>query len=146
MVIDLMKSLIGPYFESIIQVQESTVIVKRDDDKFVRTGVPVVYSLMIYKICQGLDLKVQLASVPDKKTWIAKRKSQDKERLPIPKVYTKSILMFCEALDIDAELSHSTEEHLPKKQLKRSKPLPIVHSIMVFKMWQELGLSAKLDA
>ncbi|GFV86974.1 hypothetical protein TNCV_2199251 [Trichonephila clavipes] len=152
LVIDLIRNLIGSYFESITQVslslslQESTEIVKRDEGKSVRTGVPEVYSLMIYKICQGLDLEVKLAAVQDKKMWIAKSKSQDKERRPVPKVYSKTILMFCKALDIDAELSHSTEEHPPEKQLKRAIPLPIVHSIMIFKMCQGLGLSAKLGA
>ncbi|GFQ68245.1 hypothetical protein TNCT_707361 [Trichonephila clavata] len=56
--VDLMKNLIAIYFESTTQVQERTVIAKRDHGKFERIGVPVVHSLMIFKMCEGLSLQV----------------------------------------------------------------------------------------
>ncbi|GFR27303.1 hypothetical protein TNCT_558641 [Trichonephila clavata] len=143
-VVDLIRNFIGLYFENLTEVQESTMIKKQDEDKFVRTVVPTVHSLMIYKICQGLDLKVQLAAEKDRITWVAKETSQNKEKRPIPKVKSKTILMFCEALNIDAELSVGREP-LPENQLKLAKPLPIVQSIMVFKMCEGLGLRVKLD-
>ncbi|GFQ87469.1 hypothetical protein TNCT_149311 [Trichonephila clavata] len=148
LVIDVMRKLIEILLEGNITIQESKMIVKRAEEKCEITGVPTVHSLMIYKMCQGLDLPVKLAAEPDRKLWVAKRMSLNKEKRPIPKVFSKTILMFCEALDIDAELSHLTlrEQHLLENQLKRRKPLPVVHSITIFKMCKALGLSAKLDA
>ncbi|GFY61098.1 hypothetical protein TNIN_346601 [Trichonephila inaurata madagascariensis] len=103
---------------------------------------------MIYKMCQGLDIPVKLVAEPDKKIWVVKRKSQNREKRPTPKVFSKTILMFCEASDIGAELSLSTsrEQHLLENQLKLRKPLPTVHSLMIFKMCKALGLSAKVHA
>ncbi|GFY40305.1 hypothetical protein TNIN_117711 [Trichonephila inaurata madagascariensis] len=145
LVVEVIKHLFGIYFENITQVQENTAIAERDEEKCERIGVPIVNSLMIYKMCQALDLKVQLAAEPDRKTWIAKRKSQDTPRHPVPKVYSKTVLKLCEAVGIDAELSHSTEsERLQKNQLKRSKPLPVVQSVMIFKICQALELDVEL--
>ncbi|GFQ81939.1 uncharacterized protein TNCT_203811 [Trichonephila clavata] len=101
LVVDLLKNLIGIYFDSTAQVQERKDIAKRDDDKFERPGVPVVHSLMIFKMCEGLGLPAQLAAESDRKLWVAKKKPR-----PIPKVHSKTILMFCEALNLDAELAH----------------------------------------
>ncbi|GFR10017.1 hypothetical protein TNCT_301001 [Trichonephila clavata] len=75
---DLIKNLTGIYFESTTQAQERKVIAERDEDKFER--VPVVHSLMVYKMCEGLGLQAQLAVEPDRKIWVAK-----KELRPIPK-------------------------------------------------------------
>ncbi|GFV86990.1 hypothetical protein TNCV_2199411 [Trichonephila clavipes] len=148
LVIDLMKKLIEILLESKILIQESKMIVKRVEKKREIIGVPTVHSLMIFKMCKWLDLPVKLAAEPDKKIWVVKGKAWIRENRPIPKVFSKTMLMFCEALDIDAELSHLTlrEQHLLENQLKRRKPLPIVHSIMIFNMCKALGLSAKLDA
>ncbi|GFQ79598.1 hypothetical protein TNCT_283991 [Trichonephila clavata] len=127
-------------------IQNTKTIVERAEEKRQTIGVPTVYSLMIYKMCEGLDLPVTLAAATDKKMWVAKKKPRDKEKRPVPKVYSKTVLMFCEALDIDAELSHSTKrEHSFENQLKPAKPLPMVHSIMIFKMCEALGLSAELN-
>ncbi|GFY64927.1 hypothetical protein TNIN_216011 [Trichonephila inaurata madagascariensis] len=52
-VVDLIKNLTGNYFESATQVQERKVIAQRDDDKFQRIEVPVVHSLMVFKMCEG---------------------------------------------------------------------------------------------
>ncbi|GFT48920.1 hypothetical protein TNCV_2771291 [Trichonephila clavipes] len=96
LVVDVLKHLIGIYFESITQIQESKVISEQVDDKFGRIGVPVVHYVMIFKMCEGLGLLAQLAAEPDRKTWVAKKKI-----CPIPKVHSKTILMFCEALNLD---------------------------------------------
>ncbi|GFV02627.1 hypothetical protein TNCV_5017951 [Trichonephila clavipes] len=147
LVVDLIKNFIGIYLENIAQVQENSdcVCAERDEEKCERIGVPIVNSLMVYKMCQALDLKVQLAAVPDRKTWIAKKMSQDTARHSIPKVYSETVLKFCEALGIDAELSHSKEsERLQKNQLRRSKPLPVVQSVMIFKICQALELGVEL--
>ncbi|GFU00639.1 uncharacterized protein TNCV_4818061 [Trichonephila clavipes] len=109
-IVDLIKNLTGIYFESTThtQGQERKVITERDEDKIERVKVPVVHSLMVFKMCEGLGLRAQLAAESDRKIWVAKKKPR-----PIPKVHFKRILMFCEALNLDAELAHSPErEHL----------------------------------
>ncbi|GFY57191.1 hypothetical protein TNIN_58461 [Trichonephila inaurata madagascariensis] len=83
------------------QDQEWKVIAERDDGKLERTEVPVVHSLMVFKMCKGLCLQAQLAAESDRKAWVAKKKPR-----PIPKVHSKTILMFCEALNLDAELAY----------------------------------------
>ncbi|GFR00087.1 hypothetical protein TNCT_393111 [Trichonephila clavata] len=80
MVIDLIKNLTGIYFESTKQVQERKDIAERAEDKFGR--VPVVHSLMIYKMCEGLGLQAQLVAESDRKTWVPKKKLR-----PIPKQF-----------------------------------------------------------
>ncbi|GFX20166.1 uncharacterized protein TNCV_1437261 [Trichonephila clavipes] len=107
LVVDLIKNLIGLYFESSTQDKERKVIVGRDDDKFEMVGVPVVHSLMVFKMCEGLSLHAQLAAESDRRIWIPKKKPR-----PIPKVHSETILMFCEALNIDAELAHSPGREL----------------------------------
>ncbi|GFR12959.1 hypothetical protein TNCT_289221 [Trichonephila clavata] len=147
LVIDLMKKLIEILLESKIMNQESKMTVKRAEEKRDITRVPTVHSLMIYKMCEGLDLLVKLAAVQDNKMWVARNMPQDRKKRPVPKVHSRTILMFCEALNIDAELSHSTEkEYVTHNELKRVKTVPIIHSTMVLKMCHALGLSAKLDA
>ncbi|GFX75960.1 retrovirus-related Pol polyprotein from transposon 17.6 [Trichonephila clavipes] len=84
------------------QVQEREVVAQRDDDKYERIGIPVVHSLKIFKMCEGLGLQAQLAAESDRQIWVTKKKPR-----PIPKVHSKTILMFCEALNLDAELAHS---------------------------------------
>ncbi|GFR07022.1 hypothetical protein TNCT_210111 [Trichonephila clavata] len=106
LVVELIRNLTGIYFESTTQAQERKVIVERAEEKFEK--VPVVHSLMVYKMCEGLGLQAQLATEQDRKIWVAKKKLR-----PIPKVHSKTILMFCEALGLDAELAHSSgREHL----------------------------------
>ncbi|GFW93419.1 zinc finger protein [Trichonephila clavipes] len=80
---------------------QKSYLKERDDDKLEGIEVPVVHSLMIFKMCEGLGLQAQLAAESDRKIWFAKKKPR-----PIPKVHSKTILMFCEALDLDAELAH----------------------------------------
>ncbi|GFV02569.1 hypothetical protein TNCV_5017371 [Trichonephila clavipes] len=127
-------------------IQENKMTVQRDEENRKISGVPTVHSFMIYKMCEGLNIPVKLATAEDKKKWVAKMKPQDKETRPVPKVYSKTVLMFCEALDIDADISHSTKrEHPLGNQLKRAKPVPKVHSIMILKMCEALGLSAELN-
>ncbi|GFY55294.1 uncharacterized protein TNIN_196521 [Trichonephila inaurata madagascariensis] len=101
LVVDVLKHLIGIYFESTTQIQEIKVIAEQVDDQFERVGVPIVHSMMVFKMCEGLGLQAQLATESDRKIWVAKKKPR-----PIPKVHSKAILMFCEALDLDAELVH----------------------------------------
>ncbi|GFY80138.1 hypothetical protein TNIN_245771 [Trichonephila inaurata madagascariensis] len=95
----LFFSVIADYIQ-VDLVQERKVHVKRDDDKLEGIEVPVVHSLMVFKMCEGLGLQAQHAAESDRKIWVAKKKPR-----PIPKVHSKRILMFCEALDLAAELA-----------------------------------------
>ncbi|GFY58941.1 hypothetical protein TNIN_243951 [Trichonephila inaurata madagascariensis] len=81
-------------------IQESKMIVERGEENRKISRVPTIHSFMIYKMCEGLDIPVKLATAEDKKKWVAKMKPQDKEKGPVPKVYSKTVPMFCEALDI----------------------------------------------
>ncbi|GFX83777.1 hypothetical protein TNCV_350411 [Trichonephila clavipes] len=101
LVVDWIKNLTEIYFESTTQVQEFKVIAERGNDKLAGIEVPVVHSLMVFKMCEGLGLQAQLAAESDRKIWMVKKKPR-----PIPKVHSKTILMFCEALNLDAELAH----------------------------------------
>ncbi|GFY34423.1 hypothetical protein TNCV_3978831 [Trichonephila clavipes] len=105
--VDVLKNLIGIYFESAAQVQEYKVTAERDN-KFERFGIPVVHSLMVFKMCDGLVLQAYFSAESDRKLWVAKRKPG-----PIPKVHYKTILMFCEALNLDAELAHTPGREHP---------------------------------
>ncbi|GFY78471.1 hypothetical protein TNIN_331851 [Trichonephila inaurata madagascariensis] len=97
----LFFSVIADYIEIDLD-KERKVIPERDDDKLEGNVVPVVHSLMIFKMCEGLGLLAQLAPESDRKIWALKKKPRR-----IPKVHSKTILMFCEALNLDAELAHS---------------------------------------
>ncbi|GFT69158.1 uncharacterized protein TNCV_2566131 [Trichonephila clavipes] len=102
LVVDIFKNLIGIYFESAAQVQEHKVIAERDDDKFVRIEAPLVHSVIIFKMCEGLGIRAQLTAESNRQIWVAKKKPR-----PIPKGHFKTILMLCEALNLDAQLVHS---------------------------------------
>ncbi|GFX80167.1 hypothetical protein TNCV_2108111 [Trichonephila clavipes] len=99
--VDVIKNLTGIYLESTTQDQERKLIAERDVGKFEGTEIPVVHSVMVFKMCEGLGLQAQLAAESDRKVWIAKKKPR-----PIPKVHSKTILMFCEALNLEAELEY----------------------------------------
>ncbi|GFU54423.1 hypothetical protein TNCV_3977241 [Trichonephila clavipes] len=117
LVVDLIKNLTGIYFESTTQAQErkDDKDVGRDDNKFERVVVPVIHSMMVFKMCEGLGLPAQLAAESDRQIWIMKKKPR-----PIPKVHSKTILMFCEALNLDAELLPIHPEETIFKKLNQS--------------------------
>ncbi|GFQ97867.1 hypothetical protein TNCT_1071 [Trichonephila clavata] len=83
LVIDIMKNMIEIIFESRIMIQKSKMIVERAEEKSDIIEVSTVHSLMIYKMCERLNLPVKLASVEGKKKWVAKKKPQDREKCPV---------------------------------------------------------------
>ncbi|GFU91340.1 hypothetical protein TNCV_2541081 [Trichonephila clavipes] len=87
--------------DKIYEDQERKAIAELDDGKFEGTKVPIVHSMMVFKMCEGLGLQAQLAAESDRKIWVAKKKPR-----PIPKMHSKNILMFCEALNLDTELAY----------------------------------------
>ncbi|GFR10817.1 hypothetical protein TNCT_441171 [Trichonephila clavata] len=108
--------------------------------------IPVVYSLIVYKICEGLNIKVQLAPKEKKESWIKKFKKPLKK---IPTVRSETILKLCIALNLPAQLDMTEDKNIQvKKQRKNSIPNkapPVVNSVMVYEICLALGLSARLN-
>ncbi|GFY37105.1 hypothetical protein TNIN_199161 [Trichonephila inaurata madagascariensis] len=108
--------------------------------------IPVVYSFTVYKICEGLNIKVQLAPMKKKESWIKKFKKPIKK---IPTVQSEIILKLCIALDLSVQLDMTKENNIQVRKQKKnsipSKAPPMVNSVMVYKICQGLGLSARLD-
>ncbi|GFR17439.1 hypothetical protein TNCT_735821 [Trichonephila clavata] len=117
------------------------------DLKKQRSSVPVVHSLMLFKICQALDIEVKLAPEEARTTWNAKFNKQLKQKPNVPEVKSKMIYEICNALSLEVELSATTEgiEELNPKPIPKKKPLPIVHSITVHGICQALGLETELN-
>ncbi|GFY70562.1 hypothetical protein TNIN_60751 [Trichonephila inaurata madagascariensis] len=84
LVVDVLKNLIAIYFESASQDKERKVIPERDDDKLEGNVVPVVHSLMIFKMCEGLGLEAQLAPESDRKIWALKNLAASRKCIPKP--------------------------------------------------------------
>ncbi|GFS84568.1 hypothetical protein NPIL_179581 [Nephila pilipes] len=101
---------------------------------------PVVRSKMIYRICQALELSVELASFEDSSASI--KTPLARELTPLPAVYSISVFKICQALDLRAELHPQTER--PTFGNRKKKPVPVVRSPTVFDTCQVLGLNAHL--
>ncbi|GFT35003.1 hypothetical protein NPIL_523941 [Nephila pilipes] len=70
---------------------------------------PVVRSIMIYRICQALELSVELASFEVPRAPIQTSLRKVRELTPLPAVYSISVFKICQALDLRAELRPQTE-------------------------------------
>ncbi|GFS46703.1 hypothetical protein NPIL_98341 [Nephila pilipes] len=84
--------------------------------------IPIVHSIMVYKMCEDLGINVQIAPIENRKTWVCKfndlpksvnptaaseikgQKNKLKSQKVIPVVKTASVFMFCTALGIEAIL------------------------------------------
>ncbi|GFS71313.1 hypothetical protein NPIL_505581 [Nephila pilipes] len=111
-----------------------------------KNGIPIVYSLMIFKICEGLDIKVQLAPNEKRDTWDKKIK---KSTNCIPTVRSETIFEICNALNLPAKLELTEGFNIQMgEQTKRSSHItspPIVNSVAVYKICLALGLPAQLN-
>ncbi|GFS84552.1 hypothetical protein NPIL_179511 [Nephila pilipes] len=101
---------------------------------------PAVRSMTIYRICQALELSVELASFEDSSASI--KTPLARELTPLPAVYSISVFKICQALDLKVELRPQTER--PTFGNRKKKPVPVVRSPTVFDMCQALGLNAHL--
>ncbi|GFR28247.1 hypothetical protein TNCT_242481 [Trichonephila clavata] len=110
-----------------------------------KSSDPVVHSLMLFKICQALDIEVKLAPEEARTTWNAKFNKQLKQKPNIPEVKSKMIYEICNALSLEVELSETAEDIGELKPIPKKKPLPIVHSITVHGICQALGLETELN-
>ncbi|GFT71515.1 hypothetical protein NPIL_113761 [Nephila pilipes] len=98
-----------------------------------------------FKICEGLDIKVQLPSIEKRDTWHKKEKKPTKD---IPIVRSEIIFKICNALNLSAKLELNERWNIncgQKKSSSRFKTPPIVNSVGVYKICLALGLPAQLN-
>ncbi|GFY71433.1 retrovirus-related Pol polyprotein from transposon opus [Trichonephila inaurata madagascariensis] len=110
------------YEKSTTQDQERKVIAERDDGKFEGTEVPVVHSVMVFKMCEGLGLQAQLAAESDRKIWIAKKKPR-----PIPiefKDYIKEIERLNRVPTVPAPASQPKRKKAKRQSVSPRKDTP----------------------
>ncbi|GFQ91493.1 hypothetical protein TNCT_21141 [Trichonephila clavata] len=107
---------------------------------------PVVHSTMIFKVCQALNIEIELIPEGTNTTWDALLNKRSKQNPTLPKVRSKMIFAICNALNIKVALSAMTEEDTGALKPKpKKKHLPVVHSKVVHKICQALGLHTKLN-
>ncbi|GFT51066.1 hypothetical protein NPIL_14441 [Nephila pilipes] len=133
----------GAPLQSAFNPQQSYNMIEQEKKK---NGIPIVYSLMIFKICEGLDIKVQLAPIEKRVTWNKKIK---KSNNCIPTVRSETIFKICNALNLPAKLELTEEFNIQMgEQTKRSSRItapPILNSVAVYKICLALGLPAQLN-
>ncbi|GFY49041.1 hypothetical protein TNIN_179081 [Trichonephila inaurata madagascariensis] len=116
--------------------------------------IPKVYSIMVSKICEGLDIEVQLAPIEEGKIWISKFNNQRKRMKYIPTVQSEIVYKLCGALNLEVQLSAANDQKIfiqkqkkeQNKRRKSKKVIPIVKSPSIYKFCIALGIEARLDA
>ncbi|GFV09112.1 hypothetical protein TNCV_4198891 [Trichonephila clavipes] len=92
--------------------------------------MPTVHSGMIFKLCQSLDIKAQLAPEEERNIWIPKHKKSTESKPTVPVVKSEIIYQMCNALDIKVILSPTVEKDIvvlePNREAKKNKPSPLV--------------------
>ncbi|GFT37348.1 hypothetical protein NPIL_142071 [Nephila pilipes] len=104
--------------------------------------IPVVRSMMIYTMCQALELSAELAPFEDKSAKFLTPMRSVRKITPLPAVYSITVYRICQALDLKAELRPQTER--PNFGNFRMKPVPVVRSSTVFYMCRALALDVQL--
>ncbi|GFT47847.1 hypothetical protein NPIL_505711 [Nephila pilipes] len=105
-------------------IQRETVILDYEMPIVEKKGkIPIVNSVMVYKMCEGLGLNVQRAPVEKRKTWILKFNEESK----------------CVTPTIASEIKEQNNK------LNSPKIIPVVKSASVFKFCIALGIEAVLD-
>ncbi|GFT66100.1 hypothetical protein NPIL_564971 [Nephila pilipes] len=102
---------------------------------------PVVRSIMIFKICQALDLRAELASLDDQTDHIQAPTRDVRKFTKLPAVYSFKVFKICQALDLKAELHPETER---PTFVTKKRCIPVVHSRAVFSICQGLDLKVQL--
>ncbi|GFQ94769.1 hypothetical protein TNCT_394631 [Trichonephila clavata] len=147
-IVEVFKKFLSPNFEQTHRLAEDLLLSENMERKPENDSVPIVYSEMVFKMCQSLDIKARLAPEGERSVWIAKFKKNSKSKPTIPVVKSKMIYQMCNALDIAVILSPTIEQHTvtlkPNRKLKKNKPPPFVRSVMVYKTCLALGLEAEL--
>ncbi|GFT36809.1 hypothetical protein NPIL_503181 [Nephila pilipes] len=104
--------------------------------------IPVVHSFMIYRICQALDLNVELAPFRNVRGAIQTPPKNVRKTTSLPAVYSFTVFKMCQALDLKAELRPKTER--PIFTIRKKRFIPVVRSQAVFHICQALNLNAEL--
>ncbi|GFT65158.1 hypothetical protein NPIL_590081 [Nephila pilipes] len=132
----------APMQSTIIPEQDYNIIEQKND----KNEITIVYSFMIFKICEGLDIKVQLAPTEQRDAWVKKIKQSTK---CIPIVRSEIIFKICNALNLPAKLELTERLDIQvEAQTKISSDIktpPFVNSVAVYKICLALGLSAQLN-
>ncbi|GFW96976.1 hypothetical protein TNCV_4801891 [Trichonephila clavipes] len=105
-------------------------------------SVPKVKSLMIFKMCESMNINVQLA-LAEEDTYALK--PQPKKKKPLPLVRSVIVHEICQALGLATELNTKAEFQdfkLPTKMIKET--IPIVQSEVIFKFCEALDLKVAL--
>ncbi|GFS68786.1 hypothetical protein NPIL_590871 [Nephila pilipes] len=135
------------YGNGSIRIMQSMVIPERIDLSLEhgnkKKGIPVVYSFMMFKMCEGLDMEVQLAPIEERNAWDKKIK---KSTQCIPTVRSETVFKICNALNlpVELELTEGLDVQVEEKT-KTSSATPNVNSAVVYKICLALGLPAQLN-
>ncbi|GFR11147.1 hypothetical protein TNCT_590391 [Trichonephila clavata] len=125
---------------------------KLKQPKIERKVIPVIHSLMVFKICGALDIKVQFEPIENQSHDIQKCENQTnvpivqnklKSNNSLPVVHSLMIYKTCEALGIKTEFNpiKYPEPYLTALQKKRhKKKVPTVQSPAIFKFCEALGI------
>ncbi|GFY76114.1 hypothetical protein TNIN_345731 [Trichonephila inaurata madagascariensis] len=116
---------------------------------------PMVHSLVIYKMCQALEIKVDMVPVEERKAWIPKKKyvtntksGELNRNKMVPIVRSYMIHKICMSLALESDFDPLMEPtfFVRKQQNKRKSQefVPLVKSISVLKICQGLGIKAML--
>ncbi|GFT49479.1 hypothetical protein NPIL_376201 [Nephila pilipes] len=146
---EMIKMFYNWYYGNEIEIQSVVIpeqIVLSLEHGIKKKGIPVVYSLMIFKMCEGLDMEVQLAPIEERPTWDKKIK---KSTQCIPTVRSKTVFKICNALNLPVELELTEGLDIKvegkTKISSSSKATPIVNSVVIYKICLALGLPAQLN-
>ncbi|GFY62531.1 hypothetical protein TNIN_417031 [Trichonephila inaurata madagascariensis] len=80
--------------------------------------IPKVYSIMVFKICEGLDIDVRLAPIEEGEIWISKFSDQRKRMKYIPTVQSEIIYKLCGALNLEVQLSAANDQKIFRQKQK----------------------------
>ncbi|GFU01962.1 hypothetical protein NPIL_71751 [Nephila pilipes] len=103
--------------------------------------IPVVHSFIVYKMCEGLGLEVQIVSIENRKIWIRNNNE--------PMNMTPTILSD-KSFNQGASQNFVVNDknilsHKSKIGTKNSKLIPKVRSAMIYKLCQDLRIEAELN-
>ncbi|GFY76115.1 hypothetical protein TNIN_345741 [Trichonephila inaurata madagascariensis] len=117
--------------------------------------IPLVHSVAIYKMCQALEINVELVPIEKRHVWIPEQKYVSNTKSGklnrtkmIPIVRSYMIYKICVSLGLESDFDPLMEPtFFVRKQQNKHKSqefVPLVKSISVFKICQGLGIKATL--
>ncbi|GFV09119.1 hypothetical protein TNCV_4198961 [Trichonephila clavipes] len=109
-IVEIFKKYLLPNFEKTEQLNGNLLLLENIEQKQENDSVPIVHSVIVFKICQSLDIKARLAPEGERTPWIPKFKKQLESKQTIPVVKSKIIFEICNALNIKAVLTPTIEQ------------------------------------